>query len=55
MCCSNRSDAALFGDNLKRVYNVLGFREIMARLDAVSHCLFQPLFHTNILKLRGAA
>jgi transposase len=51
-----RTEVALLflGYNLKRVYNVLGFSEIMARLDAISHCLFQPLFHTNILTLERA-
>jgi hypothetical protein len=35
-----RCEAALLflGYNLKRVYNVLGFREIMARLDRLSFC-----------------
>lgn len=52
-----RTEVALLflGYNLKRVYNVLGFKEIMARLDAVSHSLFHPFLYTNILKLKWAA
>ena len=52
-----RTEVALLflGYNLKRVYNVLGFSEIMARLDAVSHCLFRSLMQINILKPERAA
>lgn len=52
-----RTEVALLflGYNLKRVYNVLGFKEIMARLDAISHSLFHPLLYTGILKLKRAA
>jgi len=52
-----RTEVALLflGYNLKRVYNVLGFSEIMARLDAVSRCLFRPLLHIDILRPKRAA
>ncbi|NLX93433.1 MAG: IS1182 family transposase [Clostridiales bacterium] len=52
-----RTEVALLflGYNLKRAYKVLGFSEIMARLDAVSHCLFRPLLHIDISKVKGAA
>lgn len=52
-----RTEVALLflGYNLKRAYNVLGFKELMARLDAVSLCLFYPLFYTSILRLERAA
>lgn len=52
-----RTEVALLflGYNLKRAYNVLGFKELMARLDAVSLCLFYPLFYINILRLERAA
>lgn len=52
-----RTEVALLflGYNLKRVYNVLGFSEIMARLDAVFHCLFRSLMQINILKPERAA
>lgn len=46
-----RTEIALLflGYNLKRVYNALGFSEIMARLDAVSRYLLQLLLHIGIL------
>ncbi len=52
-----RTEVALLflGYNLKRAYNVLGFREIMARLNAVSHCLFHLLLYVDILRLERAA
>jgi len=52
-----RTEVALLflGYNLKRVYNVLGFSEIMARLDAVSHCLFRSLIQIIIFKPKRAA
>jgi transposase len=52
-----RTEMALLflGYNLKRVYNVLGFSEMMARLNAVSHCLFHSLLHVDILKFERAA
>ena len=52
-----RTEVALLflGYNLKRVYNVLGFREIMARLDAISHSPLHPLLYINILNLERVA
>jgi transposase len=45
-----RCEAALLflGYNLKRAYNVLGFKELMARLDSLSHHFFAFLSPRNL-------